>query len=108
PTALKPSACDLARMALTLVPDVVFQLWMKWAWLPNSISSSQMIMPSHTMANVITMYLATTRTPKIIRIVNAAVRMVAMIIISPLLGEVSALACQPPTYAAAGPITDSM
>ena len=72
------------------------------------MATSQTIMPSQTMTNVTSMYRATARTPRIISTVNNAVSTVAMIIISPLLGAVSAVECQPATYAAAGPIVPSM
>ena len=49
---------------------------------------SQAIMPTQTTTKATNMYRAITRTPKIITAVNIAVRIVAMIIISPLLGEV--------------------
>ena len=56
-----------------------------------------MIMPSQTIAKVTTMYRATARTPKTISRVNAAVRTVAITIISPFEGLVSAEECQPAT-----------
>src|ERR1700751_225408 len=108
PAALKPWWLADASTAPYVVTECVFHEFTKCPWLPTAMAISQMIMPTQTTTKATNMYRATTRTPSTITAVNIAVRIVAMIIISPLLGETMNDEWMPATYAAAGPMVPSM